>query len=503
MNEFLVRLRTPVLNRIIELLPKDQSIYLVGGAIRDAFLDRACYDLDFATRGEAIKISRKLADDLGGAFFPLDPVRNVGRIILRPNNGDKLDGAHPIKVDISRYQGKDLNDDLHGRDFTINAMAADIRHLDQLVDPLHGIQDLRSKHLRACSATSLQDDPVRILRAVRFSVDLGLKIEPDTLSLMREAIPRLREVSAERLRDELFRMLVLAHPGTSLRTLDMVGALEHVLPEVCMLKDVKQGPPHVMDVWNHTLDILNRMESLLEVLAPEYNPDKSANLSLGLAVLRLGRYREQLAEHLNSALNIDRPHRGLIFLAGLYHDVGKLATQSVDEKGIIRFIGHDQVGSRLAEKRGLALKLSNVEIERLVTIVSHHMRPSLLSHPEEPPSRKAVYRFFKATGAAGVDICLLSLADVLATYGPTLSQDRWARHLEVVRSLLGAWWEDKEVRVLPPALINGDDLKEELALTAGPMIGYLLESIREAQVSGEVHDRDEALRLAEDLLHKL
>ncbi len=502
MNEFLARLTTPLLNRIIELLPGDQPIYLVGGAIRDAFLGRDCYDMDFVTPGDAISLSRKLADDLEGAFFPLDTERNVGRVILRSADEAFVTGSRAFRVDISRFQGKDLAVDLAGRDFTINSMAADIRCLDQLVDPLHGMQDLLAKHLNACSTTSLQDDPVRILRAVRFATDLRLKILPETLSLIRNAIPHLPEVSAERLRDELFRILLLAHPSSSIRTLDMLGALEYILPEVCLLKDVKQSSPHVMDVWNHTLDTLNRLERLLEVLSPGYDLDKSASLSLGLASFSLGRYRTQLAAHLNSALNPDRPHRGLIYLASLYHDVGKLATQSADDNGVIRFIGHDQVGSKLAEKRGQALKLSNLEIERLRSIVSHHMRPSLLSHSGEPPSKKTVYRFFKDTGAAGVDICILSLADVLATYGPTLSQDRWARHLEVVQNMLGAWWEDKEERVLPPALVNGDDLKEALALPPGPMIGYLLESIREAQVSGEVHNSAEALQLARDILHR-
>ncbi len=140
--------------------------------------------------------------------------------------------------------------------------------------------------------------------------------------------------------------------------------------------------------------------------------------------------------------------------------------------------------------------MSNLEIERLVTIVNHHMRPSLLSHPEESPSRKAIYRFFRDTGAAGVDICILSLADILATYGPTLPQERWARHLSVVRTLLDAWWEDKDERVFPLPVLNGDDLIEELKLSPGPMIGYVLETIREAQVTGDIRNREEAIKLA-------
>jgi putative nucleotidyltransferase with HDIG domain len=499
MDEFLARLRNPFYERITSAMPSDLPIYLVGGAVRDALLGRTSFDLDFVTPGNALKIARKLADELGGAYFALDPQRNVARIILKPNEIGQKELTQTAKIDISKYQGQDLQADLRGRDFTINAMAVEVQRLESVVDPLNGAEDLIKKRLRACSAGSFTADPVRILRAVRFSADLKLRILPETLDLIREAAPLLPRVSAERLRDELFRILVLAHPSSSLRLLDMLGALEPVLPEVCLLKDVRQGSPHVMDAWEHTLDILNRMEGLLEVLSAQYNPDKAGNLSLGLTVLQLGRYRQQLAAHLDSALNPDRPHRGLIFLAGLYHDVGKRVTQSIDEEGAIRFINHGQVGSQLAEKRGQALKLSNLEVRRLVTIVNHHMRPSLLSHHKEAPSRKAVYRFFRDTGVAGVDICLLSLADVLATYGPTLPQERWSRHLEVVRTLLGAWWEDKAEIVLPVALINGDELQKELALAPGPLIGYLLESIREAQVSGEVQDREQALSRAREL----
>jgi poly(A) polymerase len=500
MDEFLARLSQPFFMHILELLPSDVPFYLVGGAVRDALLGRTSFDLDFVTPGDSLKLARKLADDLGGAYFPLDTRRNVARIILKPKEGSNNGYTRPIKLDISRFQGADLDGDLRGRDFTINAMALDVHHLDQLVDPLHGAEDLLKKRLQACSANSMSDDPVRILRAVRFSVDLKLKILAETLNQIRAAIPSLPEVSAERLRDELFRILLLARPSIALRLLDMLEVLEYILPEVCVLKDVKQGPPHVMDVWGHTLDILSRMENLLEVLSPNYDPDKAGNLSLGMVVLRLGRFRQQLAWHLNSALNPDRPHRGLIFLAALYHDVGKLATRSVDEKGVIRFLGHDQIGGQLAEKRARALKLSKLEINRLVNIVSHHMRPSLLSHPKDAPSRKAVYHFFRDTGAAGVDICLLSLADVQATYGPTLPQDRWDRHLDVVRTLLSAWWEDKTEKALPPTLINGDDLQEELAVPPGPIIGYLLESIREAQVGGEVSSREQAVQLARGIL---
>ena len=499
MEEFAARLSQPLLNRVISLIPGDEPVYLVGGAIRDALLQRHCYDIDFVIPGNAMRLARRIADDLRAAYFPLDTHRNMARLVLNPDKQLGFPGSSLRRIDFSTFQGADLVSDLQGRDFTMNAMAVEVHQLHTLIDPLGGAADLASKRLRACSKQSIIDDPVRVLRAVRFSVELDLVIQPETLQLIRQAVGLLPQVSAERLRDELFRILAQSQPSNSLRILDILSALEHILPEVCMLKGIQQSLPHITDVWQHTMDLLTRLENILDVLAPEYDPDKTGNLMMGLVSLRLGRYRQHLMEHLNNSLNPDRPQRGLLFLAGLYHDVGKHKTRTLDEKGKIRFIDHEQIGSNLIERRGRILKLSNQEIERLVTVVKHHMRPSMLSHAKELPSKKAVYRFFGDTGAAGVDICLLSMADILATYGPTLPQERWAWHLDVIRELLNAWWEDREESIFPPPIINGDALMEALELSPGPLVGYLLDAIREAQVTGDIHTQPEAIRLAKNL----
>jgi tRNA nucleotidyltransferase/poly(A) polymerase len=502
MEEFQARLRQPLLVRIIELLPTDVPIYLVGGAIRDALLNRPNYDLDFVTPGDAMKIARNLANDLGAAFFPLDTERNIARMVLRPTELLDIHNNISIRVDFSTFQGIDLINDLQGRDFTMNAMAVEIHDLDKLIDPLGGAADLISKQLQACSERAFITDPIRILRAVRFSVDLALRITSETLQLINQAVDLLPDVSAERLRDELFRILTQSNASVSLRILDRLNVLQHVLPEVCVLKSIQQSPPHVLDVWEHTLDLLSRLDNLLEVLSPAYNPETAGNLMLGLLALRLGRFREYLKEHFENTLNPDRPHRGLLFLAGVYHDVGKLNTKSIDETGKIRFLEHEHIGSKVAEMRGSELKLSNLEIDRMVKIINHHMRPSLLSHGNELPSKKAIYRFFRDAGSAGVDICILSLADILATYGPTLPQERWSKHLEIVRILLSAWWEDKDEIVFPQPLINGDRLMKELDIPPGPTIGFLLETIREAQVGGEIKTVDEAIELASSIIRE-
>jgi putative nucleotidyltransferase with HDIG domain len=239
---------------------------------------------------------------------------------------------------------------------------------------------------------------------------------------------------------------------------------------------------------------------LLKVLAPAYDPDVTASLWMGVVSLRLGRYREQLDAHLKASPNPLRSLRGLLFMAALYHDAAKPQTQQVDEQGRLRFFNHDVIGADIVEACASALHLSNAEIARLKDIVRHHMRPILLGQAGEMPSPRAIYRFFRDTGPAGVDICLLSLADVLATYGPTLPPDIWERQLNIVRILLEAWWDYPKQRVAPPALLKGHDLIDEIGLKPGEQVGMLLEYIREAQIAGLVTDRESALELARQWL---
>ncbi len=156
--------------------------------------------------------------------------------------------------------------------------------------------------------------------------------------------------------------------------------------------------------------------------------------------------------------------------------------------------------------RGRLLVLSNDEIDRLETIVKNHMRIHFFTNrligEGKPPSRRAIYRFFRQTGAAGVDICLLALADLRATYEQTLPQETWTACLDVVRTMLEAWFEKKEEQVTPPSLVDGDDVMREFSLQPGSLVGKLLEGIREAQAAGEITNREEALAFARKRLEQ-
>jgi putative nucleotidyltransferase with HDIG domain len=346
-----------------------------------------------------------------------------------------------------------------------------------------------------------------VLRAVRQSLAFAFHIEEQTLAWVRAAAPLLPAISAERQRDELVRILEGARVALAVRILDRVGALQQVLPELDALKNARQPPPHVEDAWEHTLGVMQALEDLLNALVGAYQEEKVADPMVGAAVLWLGRYRQQLAQHFTEVLVPERSLRSLLFLAALYHDAGKPGTAQVDQGGRLRFFEHEALGAQMAASRARALALSVAEIERVKTIVAQHMRVHQLAgvfqgDPGGAPgiSRRAIYRYFNATRQAGVDICLLSLADTRGTYQASLPAPVWEAELKTCRALLEAYWEKTEEVVAPPRLLSGSDLMEAFNLVPGPEVGRLLDAIREAQATGEVQDRESALRYAQSWL---
>lgn len=477
---------------VLEALPPGQTIHLVGGAVRDMLMQRNTHDLDFVVPSGALKVARQVANKLGGAYFALDAENDTGRVILTSQ-----DGLRDV-LDFASYRGVDLESDLFARDFTINAIAFDLR-AEKIIDPTGGATDIREKRLKACSDNSFTNDPIRTMRAVRLAATLGFHIATETRQLIKQAASLLPRVSYERIRDELFKILDGPQPATSIRALDILGILPYVLPELPALKGVKQSPPHVHQVWEHTLRVLDYLESIFSVLAPGYDADSTNDLYTGLLTLRIGRYREQFAEHFAKSPENERSPRAILMFAALYHDIAKPLTMKIEGERI-RFLRHEEIGAEVAEKRAQALRLSNDEILRIKTIIREHMRihfhtDRLLVEKIEP-TRRAIYRFFNDTGQFGVDLCLIAMADKRATYDHTLPQETWTACLDVCRIFLENYWEKREEVVSPPQLLNGTDLMTTFKLKAGPQIGALLEAIRESQATGHIHTREEALLFA-------
>lgn len=487
---------SPLVDKVHDILP-NQEIYLVGGAVRDMILNRPSPDFDFALPSNGISTARHVANALKADFMVLDNERDTGRVIMSESDGTR------IFLDFATYRGNNLEEDLHARDFTINAIAYDL-HANTIIDPLNGASDLRSKIIRACSQTSITDDPVRILRAVRQAAAFEFKIHLETRKAMKQAANLLPNISPERKRDELFKILDGPKPDASMRALEMLGVFPHLLPELSAMKGMEQAPPHIFDVWEHTLNVMRYLDAILTALLTENNQKKANDPFNERLVSSVGKFCEQIAAHYATSLNADRSARAALFFAALYHDIEKPATKSVDASGRIRFFDHDIKGAEVVSKRGQAFNLSNDEIERITKIVRNHMRfhffTNRMENEQEEPSRKAIYRFFRDTNEAGIDLVLLGLADLRGTQGPKLAEATWTTALGVAHILLENYFEKPGEAVAPPRLLNGNDLMSELKLEPGPIVGQLLEAIREEQATGEIHTRESAISFARDWL---
>ncbi|MEP7288787.1 MAG: HD domain-containing protein [Chloroflexota bacterium] len=481
------------------LATSPSPVYLVGGAVRDAFLRRPIHDLDFAGAADGRKLAKLIADKLGGAYYPLDADRGVGRAILKR-------GSERFVIDVARFRGESLAEDLAGRDFTINALAVPTDgDFQSVIDLVGGIVDLQQKRLRRCNEHSIADDPVRALRAVRFSVALNLLIEPQTRADLRTYGPQIASVSAERVRDEFMNILGGTRPHVALRTLDALGLLSLVVPEIEAMRGVTQSLPHTQDVWGHTLSVVERLYGVLATISPARTEDSAADSAYGMIVYLLDRFRKQWQSHLDMPQASGHSVQSLLMLAALLHDCGKPATRSVEEQGHIHFYKHELVGADLAQTRCTALRLSNDENSRVTEIVRQHMRPLHLAssapYNKGELSRRAIYRFWKATGETGLDVCLLTLADYLGMVGVNLVLQDWIHHLQIVAVLLDGYFNQKEIIVAPPPLVNGRDLIIGLDLQPGPQLGQVLDALGEAQAAGEITTIEEAFTLAKTLLN--
>lgn len=468
--------------------PDPAQVWLVGGAVRDLLLGRVVHDLDFAVAGDGLALARRVAAALGAPAYPLDADRGVGRVIVPSPEGP------PVTLDFARLRGPDIYADLAGRDFTVNALAVPLAEPDVVIDPLRGGPDLRGRLLRDCSPDAIGDDPIRAVRAVRLAAEFSLRIEPNTRARLKQA--RLAGISAERQRDEFIRCLAGPNPAAAVRALQLTGLLDQIAPELARLPGLAQSPPHALDAWEHTLETLTRLAEVVRVLGRVHDVDAASDLILGLVSVRLGRYRAPLSAHLAEALGGERPARWLLMLAALLHDCGKPQTGSREPDGRIRFLGHEELAAAATEDLLVRLRFSADEVRRARLIVANHMRPRQLTRAGEP-SPRAIYRFYRDLGPAGVDTVLLSLGDFLAKYGGSPPPaDEWDQHVAGCARLLEAYYERRSERVSPPQLVNGDDLMAALGLKPGPELGRLLELVREAQAAGEVTDADGAMDFA-------
>jgi tRNA nucleotidyltransferase/poly(A) polymerase len=312
--------------------------------------------------------------------------------------------------------------------------------------------------------------------------ELEFTLEPRTEDLARGDAPLMAFASMERARDELFKILAQANPVALFRQMDDLGLLAALLPEVNALKNVTQSPPHAFDVFEHSLHVLDELVKLQV---------------RGYSAVANGEFVAELQTHFAQLVSAERARGTLLRFAALMHDVAKPATRTVDAQGGIHFYEHEPRGAEICGEVMRRLRFSGDEIEVVARVTREHLRPAQLAR-EESISNRAAYRFFRDAGDAGIDTCVITLADWRGKAVPT-DELADARLRGTIATLLDRYYRVPAAVIAPPPLIDGRALMAELRLDAGPRVGELLEAIREAQAAGEVKTREDALALARQI----
>jgi len=477
------------------LTKQDIQPYIVGGFVRDVLLRRDTADIDIAVVADALEIAPKVAIALGGKYVPLDRINKVGRVIL-VHKGEPSTKSQ-WNLDFSTVKDT-IEQDLAQRDFTIDAIAVDLSQLGKdythvpLIDPFNGWNDLHQGTIRTVAETAFESDAVRLLRAMRLAAELDFSIDEETEALIQRQSYLIARVAGERVREELLRLLAIPQVEQLLLHLDKLRLITAMIPELAQTKGVEQPKEHSWNVFDHSLKTVIAVDFLLRQGAWEYASEE---------VLAATPWSAELAQHFDLEVSSGSTRRLLLKLAAFLHDIAKPQTKATDTQGRTRFLGHAKEGAVITATTLERLRFSAKEVKLVETMVRHHLRPGQMGQ-NELPSHRAIYRYFRDTGEAGIDILFLSLADHLATRGPQLNMAQWQEHAQMVDYILTQRFE-QEALVVPPKLVDGRDLINIFGMSPGPKIGEILEQAREAQASGELATREEALSyIRERLLSK-
>jgi len=431
-------------NQICAVLRAEgHQAYLVGGCVRDILLGRTPVDYDVGTDATPDKVQELFPGSLavGARFGVMIVPSGEGAIqvevaTFRSDIGYS-DGRHPDKV----VYTKSAEEDAKRRDFTINALLLD-PVTNEVLDYVGGRRDLEAGIIRAIGRPTdrFQEDKLRMVRAVRFAARFGYGIEASTFSAIRRLAPEIRQVSAERLRDELTKILTEGAARRGFELLDETGLLEQLLPEVARMKGVEQPPQFHPegDVWTHTLIMLGMLRA-----------GSPPTLAWGV----------------------------------LLHDVGKppTFTPASGPNGRIRFDEHAEVGTRMVEEICARLRFSNDDTAQIAGLVANHMR-----FKDATQMKPATLKRFVRLNEFSEHLELHRL-DCTSSHGQL-------DNYEFVRKFIA---ETPPEEVRPPRLVTGDDLIA-LGYQPGPPFKAILEAIEEAQLNGKISTREAALRMAEE-----
>lgn len=457
------------LSQLVSLTSR--PVYLVGGSVRDLLAGgREIKDIDLLMPTGSEETARVFADAIGGSFFFLDEERRITRVV-RQENGDFF------QFDFMNFEGPDLLADLGRRDFTVNAMALDLREfiargsVESLIDPFNGRSDIRDRVIRVVRPAALDEDPLRLLRAVRFAATLIYTIEAETAGHIRQRAMAIAKPAPERVRDELFLILSQRDAASHLLLLDSLGLLSPLLPELEPLRAFTPGMYRAHDVLTHAVKTAGYVDGVLDDLAA---------LSPAHAAAVVG--------HLSGQIEHGVPRIAALRFACLLHDMAKPDTLSESE-GHVRFHGHDNLGADKAVFLCRRLRLSRNTEALVAKSIKYHMRLFNLS-AAGGPSKNAMYRYCRDLGDALPESLILSQADARATY-EVMPKEKFANTERPMAQVLDYYYT-KFLKAEARPLVSGDDLIK-LGLAPGPRFREILEEIKEKQAEGVIRSREEAL----------
>lgn len=450
--------RSPLVARIADAFAQqNREISLVGGPVRDAFLGRELHDLDFTTNAlpdEIERIVRSIADavwDVGRDFGTIAARFGNETVEITTYRSDAYD-ASSRKPQVQF--GDTIEGDLFRRDFTVNAMALRIPEV-RLLDPTGGVEHLLNSTLTTPSLpeVSFGDDPLRMLRAARFSAQLGFTVDNATVKAITEMADRISIVSAERVRDELIKLLSTDSPRSGIELLVQTGLADRIIPEVPALRLETDEHHHHKDVYEHSLTVLDQAIGYEKERHPGSEPD---------IVLRL---------------------------AALLHDIGKPATRRFEAGGAVSFHHHDMVGAKLARKRLTALRFDKSTIDSVVRLIELHLR--FFGYADAGWSDSAVRRYVRDAGDELERLHMLTRADV--TTRNRRKADRLGFAYDDLEERIRLLREQEELDAVRPDL-DGVAVMNLLGLRPGRDVGAALAFLMELRLDEGPLGEEEATR---------
>ena len=471
--------------------------YVVGGYVRDIFLERPSDDIDVVVVGSGIEVAKALKQQLGRRAH-LSVFRNFGTAQVKMGDMEvefvgarresySHDSRKPIVEDGT------LEDDQNRRDFTINAMAICLNssRFGQLVDPFNGIADLEDGIIATPldPEVTFSDDPLRMMRCIRFATQLNFQIEDETFEGLQRMADRIRIVSGERIAVELNKIMLAPHPSIGFEYLQRSGLLQIILPEVAALDIVERrdGRAHKNNFY-HSLEVLENVCKNVEcgMWNVELSPTAMKNDECGINS-SLENSSSQRSEN-HSTLNI--PHSTLwLRWAALLHDVGKTKSKRWEPGVGWTFHNHNIIGAKMVPQIFRRLKLPmGAEMRQVQLLVDLHMRPQVIADSEVTDS--AVRRLLNDAGDYIDDLMLLCEADI--TSKNEVKKRMFLENFRMVREKLADLKEKDYTRLLQP-VIDGNEIMQMFHLQPSREVGVLKQYLKDAVLDNRVDNEREAL----------